>query len=171
MASGALLRPAETADVPALAAGMMAGLEDYPAFARPGWQPPPAADEEAHLHHLLADPGVWACVAEVDGRIAGQIMLVPADRAARPVDEPGLIHLRNLFVDRAHWGGGIATELHATAVDAARERGYTAMRLFVATGQSRARRFYAREGWQPAGAPFHDPRPDLELVELRLALS
>ena len=171
MASGALLRPAVAADVPAMAAGMMAGLEDYPAFARPGWRPPPAADEEAHLHHLLADPGVWACVAEVDGRIAGQIMLVPASRAARPVDEPGLMHLRNLFVDKAHWGDGLATELHAAALDAARERGYAAMRLFVATGQARAHRFYAREGWVPAGAPFYDAGPDLELVELRRALS
>ena len=68
-------------------------------------------------------------------------------------------------------GGGLATELHAAAVDAARERGYVAMRLFVATGQSRARRFYAREGWEPAGAPFYEAGPDLELVELRRALS
>ena len=171
MAGGALLRPAVIADAPALAAGMMAGLVDYPAFARPGWQAPPVADEEAHLRDLLADPGVWACVAEVAGRIAGQIMLVPADRAARPVGEAGLVHLRNLYVDKEHWGGGLATTLHAAAVDAARERGYLAMRLFVATGQERARRFYAREGWEPAGEPFHDPSPDLELIELRRRVS
>ena len=171
MAGEPLLRPAVVADVEALAAGMMAGLAEYPAFARPGWRAPAVADEEAHLHDLLADPGVWACVAEVDGRIAGQIMLVPADRAARPVAEPGLMHLRNLFVDKAHWGGGLAVALHAAAVDAARERGYVAMRLFVATGQERARRFYAREGWEPAGEPFHDPAPDLELIELRRRVS
>src|SRR5688500_11778397 len=103
MASGALLRAATIGDAPALAAGMMAGLEDYPAFARPGWRAPTAADEEAHLRGLLADPDVWSCVAEIDGRIAGQIMLVPADRASRPAAEPGLVHLRNLFVDRAYW--------------------------------------------------------------------
>ena len=44
---------------------------------------------------------------------------------------------------------------------------YTAMRLFVATGQERARRFYAREGWADVGAPFFDPRPGLELQEMR----
>lgn len=171
MPSGALLRPAVIADAPALAAGMMAGLADYPAFAPPGWRAPPVADEEAHVRALLADPDVWSCVAEVDGRVVAQIMLVPADRAARPVAEPGLMHLRNLFVDTAHWGGGLAVSLHDAAVDAARERGYVAMRLFVATGQERARRFYAREGWEPAGEPFHDPRPDLELIELRRRLS
>jgi GNAT superfamily N-acetyltransferase len=171
MASGALLRPAVAADVPDLAAGMIAGLEDYPTFARPGWQAPSAADEEAHLRHLLADPGVWSCVAEIDGRIVGQIMLVPADRAARPVDEPGLMHLRNLFVDREHWGGGLATALHAASIDAARERGYVAMRLFVATGQLRAQRFYVREGWAPVGEPFHAAGPDLELIELRRPVS
>ena len=41
------------------------------------------------------------------------------------------------------------------------------MRLFVATGQERARRFYAREGWADVGAPFFDPRPGLELQEMR----
>jgi GNAT superfamily N-acetyltransferase len=171
MVDGARLRPAAMADIPAMAAGMLAGLEEYPAFARPGWRAPPAADEEAHLRHLLADPDVWSRVAEIDGRIVGQIMLVPADRAARPVDEPGLIHLRNLFVDKAHWGGGLATALHAASVDAARERGYLAMRLFVATGQQRARRFYVREGWAPVGEPFHAEGPDLELIEYRRPLS
>ena len=146
---------------------MSEALADYPAFAPEGWTVPSEADEEAHLRVLLADPGVWACLAEVGGVIVAQIMLVPASCAARPVDEPGLVHLRNLFVVREHWGGGLATAMHAAAVGAAAQRGYTAMRLFVATGQTRARRFYAREGWADVGAPFHDPRPNLELQEMR----
>jgi len=162
-----VLRPAVPADTPAMAAGMADALADYPSFAPPGWAVPPQSAEEAALRALLSDPDVWAYVAEVDGRIAGQITLVPARRAARAVDEPGLVHLRNLFVDHAHWGGGIATALHAAAVEAARERGYTAMRLFVATGQARARGFYAREGWDEVGAPFFDATLNLELVELR----
>ena len=74
------------------------------------------------------------------------------------------MHLRNLFVAREHWGGGLASAMHAAAVGAAAQRGHTAMRLFVATGQERARRFYAREGWADVGAPFFDPaaRPRAE---------
>jgi hypothetical protein len=34
----------------------------------------------------------------------------------------------------------------------------------------RARRFYEREGWAAAGGEFHDPAPDLVLVEYRLEL-
>jgi hypothetical protein len=82
---------------------------------------------------LLADPGIWACVAEAGDRIVGQIM----------------------------------TAMHAAAVGAAAQRGHTAMRLSVATGQERARRFFAREGWADVGAPFADPRPGLELQEMR----
>ena len=166
-----VLRPALLADTPAMAAGMTDALADYPSFAPPGWTVPPEAAEEAALQLLLTDPSAWICVAEVGGRIAGQVTLVPAERTLRPVDEPGLIHLRNLFVDKAHWGGGVATALHAAAVDAARERGYSAMRLFVATGQARARRFYAREGWEQTSEPFFDPRPGLELVEMRRPVS
>ena len=161
------LRRATSADAPAMARQMVAGLADYPSFAPARWRPPAAAEEEANLLALLPDPAIWALVAEDGGRLVGQVTLVPAARAARPVDDPRLVHLRNLFVDRAHWGGGLATALHGAAVAAAGERGFTTLRLFVATGQDRARRFYAREGWAMAGAPFFDPVPGLELVELR----
>ena len=167
MTSAPILRRATAADAAAMARGMVAGLADYPAFAPAGWTAPPAAEEEAHLRELLPDPGVWSLVAEAGGEIVGQITILPAARAARGVPEPGLAHLRNLFVDPSHRGTGLASALHAAAVGAARERGFVALRLFVATGQERARRFYAREGWTPAGAPFYDPRPGLELIELR----
>ncbi len=165
-----VLRAAELGDAPALAAGMTEALADYPAFAPAGWTSPPEADEEAHLRVLLADPGVWACVAEAGDRIVGQIMLVPAARAARPVDEPGLAHLRNLFVDRHRWGSGLASALLDAAVESARERGFAELRLFVAEGQARARRFYEREGWRPAGAPFDEPGNGLRMMEYRRRL-
>jgi GNAT superfamily N-acetyltransferase len=152
-----------------MAAGMIDGLEVYRAFAPANWRAPSAAEEEAHLLTLLADPHVWACVAEDGGRLVGQVVILPATRAARPVDEPGLMHLRNLFVDADRWGSGLATALHVAALGAAAQRGFTAMRLFVATGQVRARGFYAREGWKEAGAPFFEPRLGLELVEMRRA--
>ena len=94
--------------------------------------------------------------------------MLPAARAPHPVDDPALGHVSNLFVRRDRWGSGLARALHAAAVAAARDRGFTELRLFVAAGQARARRFYEREGWAAAGAPFDDPVPGLTMVEYRL---
>ena len=91
-------------------------------------------------------------------------------RAPHPVPGRALAHLRNLFVGRDFWGTGLARTLNAAAVEAARERGYEELRLFTPARQERARRFYEREGWLPVGEPFHDPGPDLALVEYRYAL-
>ena len=165
------LRDATADDVEALAGGVVAGLADYGAFAPPTWTPPTAAEEAAHLRTLLADDRVRCVVAEAErSRVIGQVTVLPAAIAARPVDEPDLAHLRNLFVDREFWGAGVARLLNAAAVETAHGRGFTAMRLFVAEGQARARRFYEREGWAPAGEPFFDPVPGLSLVEYRRAL-
>ena len=165
------LRDAIADDVETLARGVAEGFADYPPFAPEGWTPPPEAEEAEHLHALLADERVRCLVAEAERtRIIGQVTVLPAAIAARPVDEPGLAHLRNLFVDREFWGAGVARLLTAEAVDTARERGFTALRLFVAEGHARARRFYEREGWEPAGEPFFDPVPGLSLVEYRRAV-
>jgi GNAT superfamily N-acetyltransferase len=165
------LRDATAADVEALARAVVEGVADYRSFAPATWTPPTAAEEAEHLPALLADDRVRCLVAEAErSRIIGQVTVLPAAIAARPVDEPELAHLRNLLVDREFWGAGVARLLTAAAVTGARERGFTSMRLFVAEGQSRARRFYEREGWSPAGEPFFDPVPGLRLVEYRRAV-
>ena len=53
------------------------------------------------------------------------------------------------------------------AVEAAGAPGFTQLRLFVAAGQARARRFYEREGWLPVSEPFDDPSPGLTMIEYR----
>jgi GNAT superfamily N-acetyltransferase len=127
------------------------------------------ARERAHAQRDLADPDAWCLIAEDDGH-AGQIAFGPAAKSGRPVDDPKLAHLRNLFVRPDRWGSGIAKDLHDAAIHEARRRGYEEMRLFAAAGQARARRFYEREGWVQAGEPAFDPRPGLEMVEYRLRL-
>ena len=146
---------------------MVEGVADYPAFAPDGWSGPSYEDELAHHRDDLRLEHFHCIVAEQDGAIVGQITLVPAPLAPRPVADPALGHVRNLFVDRAQWGNGLATRLHAAAVDAAPELGFAELRLFVAEGQARARRFCEREGWRPAGDPFDDPIPGLRMVEYR----
>jgi GNAT superfamily N-acetyltransferase len=116
---------------------------------------------------VLADPDFHCLVAELDGAVVGQVSTVPAAKAARAVDEPGLGHLRNLYVDRAQWGSGVARALMEAAVEDAARRGFGALRLFVAEGQARARRFYEREGWRRHGAAFFDAVPGLTMVEYR----
>jgi GNAT superfamily N-acetyltransferase len=163
-------RRAGSGDAEPLARGILEGVEDYPSFAPPGWTAPSPGAELTHLRERLADERVWCLVAESDGEIAGQITILPAEIAAHPVADPSLAHVSNLFVRRSFWGGGLARELHHRALEAAGERGFTQLRLFVAEGQARARRFYEREGWSAAGEPFDDPIPGLVMVENRLGL-
>jgi predicted GNAT family N-acyltransferase len=68
-------------------------------------------------------------------------------------------------------GAEPASDLHRAALAAAGARGFTELRLFVAAGQARARRFYEREGWLAAGDPFDDPVPGLTMIEYRCTLS
>src|SRR5262249_17484647 len=135
-----------------------------------GWSAPALEIEVAHLQTSLTDDTVHCVVAERDGELVGQITLLPAARAPHPVDNPRLGHVSNLFVRRDHWGGGLARGLPAPAVGIARNSAFTELRLFVAEGQGRARRFYEREGWRPAGEPFDDPVPGLTMVEYRRAV-
>jgi GNAT superfamily N-acetyltransferase len=161
------IRKATTRDADALARGIVDGVEDYPSFAPPGWSMPSLEAEREHLCSSLADAEVCCLVAEADGALIGQITVLPATRSPHPTDDPALAHISNLFVRRDHWGSGLARELHRAAINAASDRGFTELRLFVAAGQTRARRFYEREGWQPASDPFDDPIPGLTMIEYR----
>ncbi len=129
-------RPATAADTERLAKAVIDGFEGYRSFAPDGWTPPSLAGEIEGLRPLLGDEQVWCVVAEADGRLAGQITVLPAARAVHPVRDPALAHLRNLFVHPDFWGSGLATALHAAAVETARERGFAEMRLFTAAGQA-----------------------------------
>jgi GNAT superfamily N-acetyltransferase len=163
-------RAGTVAEAEELARLVIDGFEVYRSFAPDGWSPPPLAEEVARLHELLPDPDVWCRVAESGAELAGQVTFMPASRHWSAVDDPSLAHLRNLFVRRDFWGTGVATALLTAAVAEARERGYAQMRLFTPARQARARRFYEREGWAVAGDEFHEPGPDLVLVEYRRAL-
>ena len=163
-------RRATIADAEALARGVLEGVEDYPSFAPPGWTAPPLKAELEHLRESLADENVYCLVAHAGGELVGQITVLPGARAPHPVHSASLAHVSNLFVRRDYWGAELARNLHRAALAAAGARGFTELRLFVAAGQARARRFYEREGWLPAGDPFDDPVPGLTMIEYRYNL-
>jgi GNAT superfamily N-acetyltransferase len=165
------LREACGRDAPTLVAIVLEGFETYRSFAPDGWQPPniAVADQRARLQ----DAGTWSMLAEVDGRdVAGHVAFMPARRHFLPSPDPSVAHLWQLFVRSAFWGTGLASRLLSAAAAEAVSRGYTSMRLFVPVGQARARRFYEREEFLPAGAPFEDERmAGLPLVEYLRSLS
>jgi GNAT superfamily N-acetyltransferase len=85
--------------------------------------------------------------------------------AARTSVELAVRIVAQLFVRPAWQGRGIATRLMDAAAREARQRGFTRMRLWTPQGQSRARRFYEREGWTFTGAVHEDSPFGLPVVE------
>ena len=165
------LRPATSADAEALAANVSDGFEGYRGFAPADWRPPSAATELALLAEGLVRPDVWCVLAEVDGELAGHVAIRSAAGALYGSSEPGLAHFWQLFVKPAWHGSGLALTLHDEAVREARRRCFSAMRLYAAEGQARARRFYEREGWTAQGPPVDLPGFGLPVIEYRRPIS
>jgi GNAT superfamily N-acetyltransferase len=165
------LRPATSRDAERVAAVTGEGFDGYRSFAPPGWKPPDPQAELKRLRGVLGDDEVWCLVAEEDGEIAGHVAIMPARIHPHPSDDDSMAHFWQLFVRERWWGTGLATALHAEAVREAGARGFTSMRLFTPAAQARARRFYEREGWTPAGEPFDDLDFGMPLVEYRRAIS
>ena len=97
----------------------------------------------------LADPAFAFRVAEADGKLAGYAKLGPV---ALPVTPAGpAAELRQLYLRKAWHGAGIAQALMDWVLATARGRGAAELYLSVFTGNHRARRFYARYGFEEVG--------------------
>ena len=162
--------PGSIDDLDELAATCVAGFETYVPFAPAGWHVPTLDEERAWFAAQLGLPGVWVEVAACGGHVAGHLVALPAAASRAPDPDPDLGHLLSLFVRPAHWGTGLAADLHARGLAAARDRGFRSMRLFTAAAHGRARRFYEREGWRPAGDPRPEPEFGMDIVEYRRPL-
>lgn len=127
-----------------------ATLEDSPTVARiwaAGWR-------DAHLGHVPEELAAIrtresfdvravqrvgdTTVAEVDGEVAG-FMMVTEDE------------VEQVYVDAARRGTGVASALLAEGERQVKAAGFGRAWLAVATGNTRARRFYEREGWTDEG--------------------
>ena len=115
---------------------------DYDAFM--------AGHSEAAFAAQLADEAYAFRVAESGGRLLGYAKLGPP---SLPYDPAGrrCIELRQLYLLEAAKGTGVAVALMDWAIVEARRRGAEEMWLSVFSENPRARRFYARYGFEEVG--------------------
>lgn len=158
------VRPATLADAPQLAATVQEGFESYREWAPAGWDPPAAPLQLSGIRDRLPEDGCVCLLAEAGGRHAGHVAYIPAR------EEAGVAHIWMLFVRRAWWGTGLASDLLARAVAEATDEGYAGMRLHTPAEHARARAFYEREGWSAPDPPFYEPMLGLALITYRLRL-
>jgi GNAT superfamily N-acetyltransferase len=91
--------------------------------------------------------------------------------AFSPTDRPGAREIVSMWVAPDSRGGKVADQLLCTAMDWARDDGATAISLWVADGNERARRFYLRYGFELTG--HRQPlwaQPGVDAYEYTLAL-
>ena len=97
----------------------------------------------------IADEAFAIRVVEHSGRAVGYLKLGPLKL---PVEAPGsAAELHQLYLASEARGTGVAAELMAWAFVQARERGARDLYLSVFSENTRARRFYARYGFEEVG--------------------
>ncbi|HYU95669.1 MAG TPA: GNAT family N-acetyltransferase [Sphingomicrobium sp.] len=97
----------------------------------------------------LSDPAFAFLVAEADGGIVGYAKLGPLKLDIEPSGTARL--LSQLYVLPSHAGAGIGGALLDRAVEQSRRAGIAELYLTVFVDNRRARRFYARYGFEAVG--------------------
>jgi GNAT superfamily N-acetyltransferase len=145
-------RPATEADLSAVDALFRASFADTFAHL---YQPEDLAaffaqfTAEAWLTEFT-DPGYAFRLAEADGMTVGFVKLGPP---SIPIDSNAeRIELRQIYVEKAWHGRGIARELIDWSIAEAKQRGAAELYLTVYIDNHRARRVYDRYGFQPMGS-------------------
>lgn len=147
-----ILRPARPDDAPAIAEIWRTGWHD----AHAGHVPDklvaarPAESFRTRVTQRIGD----ATVVEVCGEDVGFVMVV--------ADE-----VEQVYVVRQHRGAGVAGALMGDAERQISAAGHQAAWLAVIPDNSRARRFYARQGWRDAGAFDYDATGEHGAIPVR----
>lgn len=117
----------------------------------------------------LANPAFGVRLAEEDGQPIGYAKLGPPQLPFTPSGTPA--ELRQLYVLAPWHGAGVAAALMEWIIATARRHGADELFLSVFTDNHRARRFYARYGFEPVGTyAFMVGNHADEDIVMRLAL-
>ncbi|MEM9654837.1 MAG: GNAT family N-acetyltransferase [Actinomycetota bacterium] len=126
------LRTAAAEDADAVLACVVAAYSAY--LERMDRRPAPMLDD---YERLIADGVVR--VAEVDGVLAGAIVLWPRDKH---------LYIDNIAVRPDVQGNGVGAALLALADDECRTIGHSELRLYTNEVMTENVRFYERRGWE-----------------------
>jgi GNAT superfamily N-acetyltransferase len=159
-------RPAQRADIPALAELVVVCDASHRSWAGPDVPIPAIEAEELEWDLRFARTGAWIHVAEdeEEGRITGVVAFAQGQVSRQdrtPV--PGLAHVSGMFVAPDHWRRGIARTLLDAAGAAMREQGYERAQLWTLEG-SPAERLYTALGWARDGRRDVFPPMGLDIV-------
>ena len=114
---------------------------------------------------ILSNESVDARVAEDgEGRIVAFVSVGPS----RDDDAEGELYA--IYALPEAWGTGTGHALMQAGVEAMRSAGYCDAILYVLDDNTRARRFYEREGWALDGGTKPDEFFGVEITELRYRL-
>jgi GNAT superfamily N-acetyltransferase len=128
----------------------------------------PDSREAMWRKHLSAAPlghRVLVSVALEEGEVLGFAALGPESNRAEA--ERGELYA--LYVEPARWVSGIGRQLLAESVERLRGLGYAEAVLWVATGNTRARRFYEGQGWAADGTARQEKVLGAEVDAVRYA--
>jgi GNAT superfamily N-acetyltransferase len=160
------VRPAQRADIPALAELVVACDSSHRSWAGRDVPIPAIEAEELEWDLRFARTGAWIHVAEdeEEGRVCGVVAFAQAQVSRQdrtPV--PGRAHVSAVFVAPDRWRRGIARTLLDAADAAMREQGYERAQLWTLEG-SPAEQLYTALGWAPDGRRDVFPPMGLNIV-------
>jgi GNAT superfamily N-acetyltransferase len=106
-------------------------------------------------------------VAERAGRPVGWAATGPYRDDDCPAPKPGCGEIYAIYVDPAHWRGGIGRVLITRALADLAAAGQTPVLLWVLAGNAPAREFYQRVGFAPDGGEHFYEVGGARLAEVR----
>jgi len=164
-----VIREATPDDVGALAAVQSAASTlGYAGIFDAGVTPPSMERFTMRWATLIDRPRSWIGVLEEDGEVVAGIALQPSPDPDLEGQDAG--EICSFYVHPRHWGERRGRGLFDQALEEADALGFRQQRLWVLEGNVRARRLYARDGWEPDGAT-REVEPGVREIRYRAAHS
>ena len=111
--------------------------------------------------------GVFAIVAEIDGRVVGWCTF-GKNRDEDVSDDIGELH--GIYVDAEFIGKGAGSAMNEEVVKRLKELGYKQATLWVLDTNKKTRGFYENKGWRVEGRKKDDVRDGFTLHEVRYVI-